>query len=608
MASSTQSLSLKQARSAYLRAHAGDAVAWQQWGPVALEEARQQRRPILLSIGYAVSEGCRQMQRECFQAPAVAAVLNREFVCILVDRNERPDIDVLYQEAFRLLNGHGGGWPLNMMLTADDLLPFFGATYLALEPRGGLPGCAELLQRLACFHRDHADQVYQQNRQLAVALRTGPPRHGRTGYTLNPGPLAAAVQRLEELFDSEYGGFGMAAKFPQVPQLERLLRHWQHAREIGEPDTGAGERLRFTLERMARSALWHRAGGFYRATRDRAWQEPQRERLLTDNAQLLALYAQAAQALAQPQFGRLAGALADWLLAALATPGGGFMAALGEDDLRDEAITTAGNAMLIRALALAGRHLERPDLIAAAERALAFVRSTLWRDGALAAWVATDDAALAAFLDDHAWLLLALLELLQCRWHEADFHWARALAEALLERFQDHGKQGGFFYTSDAHEPLPERLKPIRDDSLAAANGIAAYALLRLGQLSNDLRYPLAAERALKNAWPAVERNPVAHCGLLLALEEYYFPSVTVVIRGAGRIAEAWWRACASRYAPRRMVLPVPPETPVLPAGVRDCVALGGVAAYLCQRGKCSAPVTDLAALQQALADAMGAR
>lgn len=586
------------ATSAYLRRHAAAPVHWQPWDEVALMRAKRERKPLLLSIGYSACHWCRVMAEECFNDPAVAEVLNRDFVCILVDREERPDIDRVYQEAFRLLYGRGGGWPLNMVLSPHDRVPFFGVTVMSREPREGLPGFAELMQRLARLFAEQEAQVRQQNARLVPALRAGPPRHGRTGYSLNSGPLEAAIRQLDASFDADHGGFGDPPKFPQAPVLERLLRHWQHTARQGTPDRRAEHMVRYTLERMSEAPIRDpHDGGFFHYATDAGWQTPHPERLLQDQAQLLTLYSQAAGLWDVPLFRRVASQLADGMLPAMRAPGGGYRSTPSPDG----ALLAGGNALIVKALATAGRLLGRPDLVRAAGETADFLRERLWREDRLRVGVREDDAQPPGFLDDHALLLDALLELLQCRWRRADFDWALALADALLERFQDPRKQGGFYFSSEDHEPLIARLKPILDDALPAANGVAAHALLRLGHLLGELRYLLAAERALKNAWPNVERTPAACCGLLLALEEYYYPSPTVVIRGPIDAIESWHRACVSGYAPRRSTLAIPDDATGLHEVLAGCEPGEGVVAYVIERGRRSAPIRDLETLRELL-------
>ena len=209
--------------SPYLQQHAANPVDWYAWGQEALEKARQENKPILLSIGYSACHWCHVMAHESFEDNDTAQVMNTLFVNIKVDREERPDLDKIYQTAYQLLNRRGGGWPLTMFLTPDDQVPFFGATYLPKEPRYGMPAFTDLMHRLMDYYRSHEAEVRQQNHSLLEALKAGPSRQGKTGYTVNPGPLEEVRGQLLANFDAEHGGFGQAPKFPQTTVIERFI-------------------------------------------------------------------------------------------------------------------------------------------------------------------------------------------------------------------------------------------------------------------------------------------------------------------------------------------------------------------------------------------------
>jgi uncharacterized protein YyaL (SSP411 family) len=198
----THSNRLSQQTSPYLQQHAHDPVDWYPWDTEALERARHENKPILLSIGYSACHWCHVMARESFADEATAHILNETFINIKVDREERPDLDKVYQNAFQLLNGQPGGWPLTMVLTPADRIPFFGATYLAPDARDGFPGFAELMQRLAGYYQQNESEVHRQNAGLLEALQAGPSRHGRSGYALNVRPLEDSIDTLKQRFDT----------------------------------------------------------------------------------------------------------------------------------------------------------------------------------------------------------------------------------------------------------------------------------------------------------------------------------------------------------------------------------------------------------------------
>ncbi len=260
---------------------------------------------------------------------------------------------------------------------------------------------------------------------------------------------------------------------------------------------------------------------------------------------------------------------------------------------RDEKILTSWNALMIRGMAHAGQALGRPDWIASAERALDFVRASLWRDGRLLASFKDGRANFAAYLDDYAFTADACLQLLQARWRNEDLGLALALAEALLQHFQD-GPAGGFYFTADDHERLIHRPKPYADESLPAGNGIAATVLGRLGHLLGEPRYLEAAERTLRNAWPQITRVPYAHGSLLTALEEWLEPPETVVIRGDADLP-GWLQRATERYAPRRISLGIPATAIGVPGILGERPAReGGPVAYVCRGTRCETPTADV--------------
>ncbi len=194
--------------SPYLLQHAANPVDWYPWGEPALEKARREGKPILLSIGYSACHWCHVMAHESFEDEATAAIMNEHFVNIKVDREERPDLDRIYQIAQQMLTQRNGGWPLTMFLTHDDHLPFFGGTYFPREPRHGLPGFREVLQRIAEFYQSEQDSIRRQNESLRQALDSMAQRTGASADNLNPQPLTLAIEQLAQNYDQQHGGIG----------------------------------------------------------------------------------------------------------------------------------------------------------------------------------------------------------------------------------------------------------------------------------------------------------------------------------------------------------------------------------------------------------------
>lgn len=664
--------------SPYLLQHADNPVNWYPWGEAAFALARETGKPILLSIGYSACHWCHVMAHESFEDDAIAELMNELFVNVKVDREERPDVDKIYQTAHQLITQRGGGWPLTMFLDGDDQRPFFGGTYFPNEARYGMPAFGDLLQKISSYYAENRDDVRRQSAHIVDVFERIEPAPAEDDKALDDAPFAKLRETLEQTFDREHGGFGSAPKFPHPTTIDRLLRHWRSTANDAEPDVEALFMAALTLARMAEGGLFdHVGGGFYRYSVDRHWQIPHFEKMLYDNGPLLAIYAQAAIATGEELFAAAANATADWMLADMRDDNGGFYATrdadsegheglyylwdppearelLGDDyevfakrfglnqdanfegrwhltvreqvadeeapiidrakqallaqratrvaPGRDEKQLTSWNALAIRGLAIAGRALERTDLIDAAAAAVDFLRQDLLRDGRLYASHKDGETRFAAYLDDHAFLLDAVLELLQARWNSGHLAFGQQLAELLLEFFED-ADNGGFWFTANDGEQLIHRSKPLADEAVPSGNGIAAFALQRLGFLLGDTRYLAAAEKTLRAAWQAIEEYPHGHVSLLTALEEYLEHPEIIVMRGtADEIGR--WRDSASRvYAPRRLVFAIPEDETGLPGALEDRKAIDGeTVAYRCLGTHCEMPVTTWEALAGQLA------
>ncbi|HYB63781.1 MAG TPA: thioredoxin domain-containing protein [Steroidobacteraceae bacterium] len=318
--------------SPYLRQHAHNPVDWYPWGSEALERARREGKPIHLSIGYAACHWCHVMAHESFEDEATARLLNDNFVNIKVDREERPDIDRIYQIAQQMITQRGGGWPLTMFLTHDDQRPFFGGTYFPREPRYGLPGFRDLLPRVVEFYRTHEPEMRAQNAALVTALADINYPPAAAGTELSDAPLKACRAQLASTFDRRYGGFGGQPKFPAPKAVEWLLRDWRASPAGDETGLQSLYMAGFTLRHMGDGGIRDQlGGGFCRYSVDERWMIPHFEKMLYDNGALLAVYANPSLASADALYTQVVLETARWALREMQSPEGGFYSSLDAD-------------------------------------------------------------------------------------------------------------------------------------------------------------------------------------------------------------------------------------------------------------------------------------
>jgi len=663
---------LAQETSPYLLQHADNPVNWYPWGEQALTLAKELNKPILLSIGYSACHWCHVMAHESFEDKATANLMNELFVNIKVDREERPDLDKLYQVAHQMLTQRGGGWPLTMFLTPDDQMPFFAGTYFPGKARHQLPSFKDILKRVSGLYQERQEDIQKQNESLASALQNiyNPPA---SGQILTSAPLDQVRVDIQRQYDAERGGFGIAPKFPHTPFIERLMRHG---------DAKGLTMAVHTLEKMAHGGMNDQlGGGFCRYSTDDDWMIPHFEKMLYDNASLLAAYIHADGISQNPLFKRISHETACWVMRDMQSEEGGYFSSFDADSLdekghaheglfytwtpekvsavleadeyavfarrfgldrnpnfenhwhlhvfvsidelvtefkqskaaiaglldsarakllavrnqrnwpaRDEKILTSWNALMIRGMALAARFLDDDAYARSATLAVDFIRHTLWQNGQLLATYKDGKAHLNAYLDDYAFLLDALLELLQVRWRQEDIVFAQQLADVLLDQFEDKDK-GGFWFVSHEHEALIQRPKTYTDDAIPNGNGVAVFALQRLGYLLGEPRYLEAAERALKNAATGLNQAPSAHCTLLKGLEEYLHAPETIIIRGDQLALSKLQADLNQRYYPRRQCYLIPENEKDLHPALKEKVAAESVLAYRCEGETCHPPL-----------------
>ena len=310
--------------SPYLLQHAHNPVDWYPWGPEALERAKSEDRPILLSVGYSACHWCHVMERESFEDRRIAELMNESFVCIKVDREERPDVDSIYMSAVQAMTG-SGGWPMTVFLTPDGK-PFYGGTYFPPDDRGGLPGFPKVIRAVANAYRQNrsdlllnTDKLLERMRQASSGARSLDP--------LTADLLRQAYSSISGQFDDRYGGVGMQPKFPQPMTYEFLLRH-----HLRTGDSQPLEMVELTLDRMAKGGIYDQiGGGFHRYSTDTFWLVPHFEKMLYDNALLVRLYLHAYQVTGNPLYRRVVEETLDCLTREMLAPEGGFYSAQDAD-------------------------------------------------------------------------------------------------------------------------------------------------------------------------------------------------------------------------------------------------------------------------------------
>ena len=319
--------------SPYLLQHAHNPVQWYPWSEKTLALAGKEGKPILLSIGYSACHWCHVMAHESFEDEETADLMNRYFINIKVDREERPDIDKIYQTAQQLLSGRTGGWPLTMFLMPDDRTPFFGGTYFPPEPRHGLPGFKSLLARVHQVWQEDRLALVEQNSAFMEALeQTQANEPSEAGAGLDSKPVTSCVDMLARAFDPRDGGFGGAPKFPHPGNIELLL-----SRHAVNGDGGARDMAYFTLEKMAEGGIYDQVGGgFCRYSVDAQWRIPHFEKMLYDNGPLLGLYANAWRSSRRELFRQVARGTAAWVMREMQSEEGGFYSSLDADSEGEE--------------------------------------------------------------------------------------------------------------------------------------------------------------------------------------------------------------------------------------------------------------------------------
>ncbi len=638
---------------------------WYPWGEEAFAAARQQGKPIFLSIGYSTCYWCHVMEKESFEQQDVADVLNEHFICIKLDREERPDVDGIYMQAVLALNGHGG-WPMSVFLT-PELKPFWGGTYF---PRLQF---LSILNQISTIWRASRDKISESANSLTAYLRERDfePEHG----PLTQAPLHLALSQLEQSFDSEHGGFGSAPKFPPSSQLGLLLR--LHRRGADLRTRGL---ITKTLNAMARGGIYDQlGGGFHRYSTDERWLVPHFEKMLYDNALLAGIYIDAYRLLGEETWAGVAQETLEYMLKDLLSPEGGFYTAEDAGEVgkegefyvwelaeierlldpracaafreahmvteqgnfengstiltfpaeswaarrsevlaqaraevlkarqtrcrphRDEKILLGWNALAVSALSSAFQAFQDVRYLQAAQRCMKFLKAKLWNGETLLRRYCAAEVSYDACQEDFAFLIAALLDLYESDFDDGWLGWARFLQQKQDSLFWDSAN-GGYFY-SNAQE-LPARQKEYIDGATPSGNSVALMNLRRLSVFFHD--EPAYRERAdaLQACFlPIAARQPSAICRALWAFDFAFDAPKEIAIISA-QASDSLTVQVQQGFFPSKVLCRalLDHAAPSMVPLLRDRGMIDSkTTAYVCERGSCQLPTVEWSVLKNQL-------
>ncbi len=640
---------LQFAKSPYLQQHAANPVDWFPWEEAAFEQARRENKPIFLSIGYATCHWCHVMARESFSNTQIAQILNRYFIAIKVDKEERPDLDQIYMTICQALTG-SGGWPLNLILTPQKQA-FWAGTYFPPFSSSGRPGLTEILSQIGQSWEQNPDQLVQSAQNINAALD----KYFTTSWAGQwpPNCSQEAFQYFQKNFDPKFGGFGSAPKFPRPAVLSFLLRYYFRTQE-----PLALKMVEVTLQKMYSGGIYDQLGfGFARYSTDRQWLIPHFEKMLYDNAQLASIYLEAYQITQNPLYSQVVQEILTWLNREMLAPEGAFYAALDADSegqeglyyrwsaaeikqvlgsarlnkwkevyglkqevlLRlnlekscpaerqelfqhreqrtrpalDRQILTGWNCLTIAALAKAARILQNPQYYQRAKQALEFILAKLVNtQGRLLARYCQGEAAYPACLDDYAALVRALLELYPTdfdpQWLKQAIFWQKEQDRLFLD-------QDNYFFTGSDSEALPFRSKEVYDGAIPSGNSVSALNLLQLGQLTGNSAYQEQTERLLNSLAQALNYNSPF---LLQAVEFLLAPRQELTLVSEQPVPLELVKAFLPNLA---LLVKKTGLEEIAPFTAEMSSQNGQTTYYLCQNQSCQEPTNDWKKVKESL-------
>jgi uncharacterized protein len=667
-------------KSPYLIQHAHNPVDWYPWGPEAFSAAKEQDKPIFLSIGYATCHWCHVMEKESFENIEVAQLMNETFINVKVDREELPEVDSLYMEFAQSMMSGAAGWPLNVILT-PELQPFFAATYLPSKSGHGLTGLYELILRIKeVWTGEDKEKVIEQAERIVEVFAQNVHLHGEAIPEKEKIDDLANV--LFKMADPVFGGIKGIPKFPIGYQWNFML-HYAAMADDSRP-LFLAER---TLDMMQRGGIYdHLGGGFSRYSTDERWLVPHFEKMLYDNALLAHSYLEAWQVAQKPYYRQICEEILNYVLRDMVHPEGGFYSAedadsegheglfytwteeevkkiLGSEEsklfrefyhitptgnfegrnilntplrleefalrkgtdahemaslfasqreklwkvreervhpFKDDKILSSWNGLMIFSLAEAGAAFGRADYLKAAVNAARFIRANLWKEGSLLRRWREDESLYNAGLDEYAFLIKGLITLFEADQGTEWLEWAMEMTDILRDQFKSEG--GAFYQTDGRDQNLILRKTQFSDGAEPSGNAVHCENLLRLYQLTYDANYLNQAEDIFKAVQQFIENYSPGYCYHMLNLIRYYdkHPMTAVVAlnekeQHAEELRQLFFHACLSSRAILWKRANDEKLAKLIPFISEQKPINGKTTLYLCHKGVCEKPITEMA-------------
>ncbi len=501
-------------KSPYLLQHADNPIDWFPWGEEAFSKAEKEDKPILLSIGYSTCYWCHKMAREAFSDEKIAEYLNEYFVCIKVDREERPDIDLVYMEAALCLS-ENAGWPLNIFLTPKKE-PFFVGTYFSVKKERGSQDFLSVLQQIKNSWNTNREAIYEVANEVKNELTS----KKTESEPISDKAASDALWIMKSIFDNSFGGFGGEPKFPLAQQIFFLLRYWYLYR-----DEYALYMVEKTLDNIQNAEIYDKNnGGFFRYATSVSWNNPHYEKMLYTNALMTMAYLEAYEVIQKDIYKVVVNETLGYMKKRLLSVEGAFYSAEDSEVIKgqmpfvDEKISAGWNGLAISAFAMAGKVLEDPAYIKIARDAAQFVLDHLYKgDGVLNSYYIKGNSFGNAYSTDYSFMIWGLIELYQATYEDKYLDGAIKLNERLIEEFWDDD-DGGILFYSKYSEKLIINPKEIYDGAIPAVNSVAAMNLIRLSRLSEDTGLNKLAKKIFDSVGKEVNKTPADYLYMLCAV------------------------------------------------------------------------------------------